>query len=454
MSTNSKLAEVTDLMKRLDDGLQTAATSQDGLRTTLERLKVLGRDPKNAEPIYSQSGIKTLSRYALDYGTTPTSKEALRCIANALLLATKLRQIFVDLGCAPKAAERLNGADLDDEFLVGRILFLLTYKTKVDFQELFEEHGLGKSINANLQRHAEKAAESGPNSTLSPNDNIALSETLKLLFNLTNFYHPCITTFEPAVRSIFKILDAIKIPQPPLEVPMNYLINALINLNIDHHIATTDVAKLIHILDQATQKYEEPQLETLAVPLLTVLRRIHETASSEATKEMQTSLLPSEQERDLPLGQSDTLPSRLLRLTTSAVAPNLREAISSLIFELSDKDAHIFVRNVGYGYAAGYLMSHDIPVPASASASASDRTAEGGSGTVPINPVTGQRLDREPVGEMPEMSPAEMEREAERLFVLFERLRATGVVNVENPVRQAMAAGGLENRVEEVEDPD
>ncbi|KAK3331398.1 guanine nucleotide exchange factor synembryn-domain-containing protein [Apodospora peruviana] len=52
---------------------------------------------------------------------------------------------------------------------------------------------------------------------------------------------------------------------------------------------------------------------------------------------------------------------------------------------------------------------------------------------------------------LPEMTDEEKEREAERLFVLFERLRATGVVNVENPVAQAMRTGG---HVEELSDDD
>ncbi len=41
------------------------------------------------------------------------------------------------------------------------------------------------------------------------------------------------------------------------------------------------------------------------------------------------------------------------------------------------------------------------------------------------------------------MTEEEKEREAERLFVLFERLKATGVVDVKNPV---------ERRFEEVDD--
>ena len=52
--------------------------------------------------------------------------------------------------------------------------------------------------------------------------------------------------------------------------------------------------------------------------------------------------------------------------------------------------------------------------------------------------------------EMPEMTQEEKEREAERLFVLFERLKKTGVVNVRNPVEEAYRSG----RIEELSDSD
>lgn len=76
-----------------------------------------------------------------------------------------------------------------------------------------------------------------------------------------------------------------------------------------------------------------------------------------------------------------------------------------------------------------------------------------------VNPITGQRLDMEPKLHVPEMTHEEKEREAERLFVLFERsvlasshlfllmfprLRATGVIDVENPVAQAVREGRFE----------
>ncbi|RUS34363.1 hypothetical protein BC938DRAFT_481003 [Jimgerdemannia flammicorona] len=47
------------------------------------------------------------------------------------------------------------------------------------------------------------------------------------------------------------------------------------------------------------------------------------------------------------------------------------------------------------------------------------------------------------------MTDEEKEREAERLFVLFEKLK-TGVMDVENPISMAMREG--KGRVEEIEE--
>ena len=166
---------------------------------------------------------------------------------------------------------------------------------------------------------------------------------------------------------------------------------------------------------------------------------------------MQASLLPSDSERAQPLGKTDTLASHLLRLSTSPVAPNLRDGTSSLLFELSGSDATTFVRNVGYGFAAGFLMTHNLSVPGSTATNG----AGGGGGEDAgerltsvsgreINPVTGQMRHMEPQDAGVEMTDEEKEREAEKLFVLFERLKATGVMEVVNPVEQAVREGRFE----------
>ena len=93
-------------------------------------------------------------------------------------------------------------------------------------------------------------------------------------------------------------------------------------------------------------------------------------------------------------------------------------------------------------------MTHDLPVPDTVlkGEDGSD-DLEGRLTTVDgkeINPITGQRRDMEPQDFGPEMTDEEKEREAERLFVLFEKLKATGVVNVLNPVEQALQEGRFE----------
>ena len=246
---------------------------------------------------------------------------------------------------------------------------------------------------------------------------------------------------------------------------MIQIINALLNLNLlgkdagNAHDGTSssffpaqdpslNVSRLIIILEKAVRTSREELLETTAIPLVTLLRRTYELAPSSVKTHMQSTLLPSNEERAQPLGKSDTLASCLLRLSTSAVAPNVREGVSSLLFELSDKDATSFVRNVGYGFAAGFLMTHNLPVPDHALKGEGASEDPGGRITTvdgkEINPVTGQRRDMEPQDAGPEMTDEEKEKEAEKLFVLFERLKATGVVNLVNPVEQALQEGRFE----------
>ena len=97
---------------------------------------------------------------------------------------------------------------------------------------------------------------------------------------------------------------------------------------------------------------------------------------------------------------------------------------------------------VGYGNVAGFLFNKGImsapPPPANSSGAGAPTATPSG---VPINPITG-------VAEKPappiEMSDEEKEREAEKLFVLFDRLEKSGAIPKEsNPIRQAIQQGKL-----------
>lgn len=286
----------------------------------------------------------------------------------------------------------------------------------------------------------------------------ALTETMKLLFNLTKLWPTQVPAFTRTIAPVLEILLNIQLDPRGLQPPITQLINALLNLDLpgpSTHNTTTNKkytplfpeiapnsnhTRLIEILNSAVRTTEEERLEGV-VPLVTLIRRIYELAPSGIAEDMQRALLPSTSERAQPLGQSDTLASHLLRLTISPLAPNLRESISCLLFEFSQKDATTFVHNVGYGFAAGFLVTHNLPVPEDLVGSEDSGARLTSVDGREINPITGQMRDMEPEDELPEMTDEEKEREAERLFVLFERLKATGVMEVVNPVEVARREG-------------
>ena len=290
-------------------------------------------------------------------------------------------------------------------------------------------------------------------------------ETLKLMFNITYYFPDMASPFKPSIEPLISLLMHYPLPTPPLQAPINYILNALLNMDLKSAEKKTPmgweakssplfpyanpeqvVDRLISIFDNAIRNHPETDLDQAAAPLCTLIRRAYELASPQIKSWMRWILLPQEKDRDKPLGQGEMVSARLLRLSCSPNLPNLRENISSLLFELSDKDANKFVRNIGYGFASGFLMSHNIQIPANAAEASSVSSEDDTRSGADFNPVTGQRLSAEeqaaPASE--EMTEEEKEREAEKLFVLFERLKATGVMDVKNPVQQAVDEGRFE----------
>ncbi|KAL1998986.1 hypothetical protein VTN02DRAFT_5231 [Thermoascus thermophilus] len=451
-----KLKEVTQLMVSLERDLEGNLLSSSQRAQILLKLRQHGTSPANADPIYSKKGMEILVKYGADGETLDVRRAALRCVANALLLDPEMRQIFVDTGYGGKIAERLKTDNSEDEMVISRILFLSTYDTTMDFEKLINENSLGNNVNNQLARHAKQFPKGGKKA-LPQIDELALTDTLKLVFNISKLFPDLAVTFTPSIPHILKIISRMEIPAQPLDGLISYLINSLTVLDLEQkksrHFESNplfptfnqncNVDKLINILDQAVSLYRPEELETKAIPLLHLLITIHELAPEGPRKYMQWLLLPEDSDRSKPIGQSDTLSSKLLRLSTTPSA-NLKTAISELMFVLSGKNAENLTRNIGYGFAAGFLASRGLEIPQNADeAFATNADPE-------INPITGQRWDAEPKDTGPPMTREEKEREAERLFVLFERAKANGVLNVENPVAQALREG----RFEELPDSD
>lgn len=342
-----------------------------------------------------------------------------------MFLRPECRQIFADLAYGPKACEKLKNDDRDDEFLVSRVLLLSIYS--LDFNKLLDECDLAATLLKNLARHS--VPPSAPGGASGPMAAMALAETLKLLFSVTARCPSHRESFTGAVNDLASLLTMTETDsRKPLDPPMGLIVNAMSNLNLANETVRDSLfpksnpsavtAKLVKLLELSTSAYKDSELEVQALPLVMVLIDLYAIAPDSVREEMRKGILPTESDRKAVLGRGNSPSARLLRNTTNPLAPKLSQAISQLLFDLSDRNAAQFIENIGYGFASGYLFQNKIPVPPSATASASS------SGRV-VNPITGQLIDMEAVSELPQMTDEEKEREAERLFVLFERYAAS-----------------------------
>ncbi|KAG6006335.1 hypothetical protein E4U21_007138 [Claviceps maximensis] len=448
----AKLQAVTDLINKLSDDVEKISLLPKDRNDALEELKIYGRDPQDADPIFTANGITMLLRYAFHDNSIETARAALRVIANAMLLKPETRQIFVREEYPAQACARLKTDCWDDEFLLSRILFLSTYGTDIDLKTLIEDHHLADHIVHNLRRHVNLLADS-QKQKLDPMKEMALGETLKLMFNVSHFCKAKVSAFTPAVSSVIFLLCKREISdKKPLEAPFSPLVNSLLNLDLEvdesqlllypNNDPYQVTSRIVDLLDRGMRAYSGEELETVVTPVVSLLSRLYEHAPQEVRQKMKDVLLPTEDDRQTVLGHSNSLPSNLLNNSTNPTAPALRDAVSHLLFDLSDKDASTFVNNVGYGFASGFLFQNNVPVPESLSSSLSNGLAS--RTQKPFNPITGQFLDKEKFANAPKMTEEEKEREAERLFVLFERLKKTGVINIQNPVEKAIQEGRFE----------
>jgi len=94
---------------------------------------------------------------------------------------------------------------------------------------------------------------------------------------------------------------------------------------------------------------------------------------------------------------------------------------------------------LGYGNVAGFLFQKGVvSAPTGSGTSGAPMTTATG---LPIDPITGTTMEEhEPIA----MTDEEKEQEAEKLFVLFDRLEKTGALPPgRNPIRRAMQGGKL-----------
>ncbi|KAF9782098.1 guanine nucleotide exchange factor [Thelephora terrestris] len=189
-------------------------------------------------------------------------------------------------------------------------------------------------------------------------------------------------------------------------------------------------------------KRDDTTLDELVTPLVLLIARI--CIGDEASRaRLRAWLIPLDLDRTNPLEARPDALGRCLRLLGSVYHANLKKAVGEMMYAMCDLDASILASQVGYGNVAGFLFSKGVmsPPPQPSTSSNAVYGPSTSSTGAPINPITG--IAQQPVT-VTDMTDEEKEREAEKLFVLFDRLEKSGAIQPDqNPIRKAAEQGKL-----------
>ncbi|KAF9113572.1 hypothetical protein BGX27_001279, partial [Mortierella sp. AM989] len=396
---------VDALMQDLKEGGVTKNWSERERVLALQALKTLGRATEGCDSIFTEEGIRTLIYHsglckATEASIDKTSsREALKCLANALLLKPTTRPIFERLEGHGQCSLLLKRPNLSNEsqFLFSRILFLVTINAASIVKSLIDDHSAVDSVGVVLKTQLSRS----PDGTMF-NQSMVLSEALKYLFNLM-IVNPTIerseeaklteqekiqasgTKFQSLLPTIVSILTAIPLSSPnPLEPPHSHAIHVLLNFPISSSALLVTRSQQAILLDVLTQILDDTlkhslntdeeastdglsngtELDEIVPPLVIVLTNIA-SAGGEGRAVLKSKLLPDDIDRSKPLEKGDSFTSRLIRRMTSIRFLQIRETVCQLLFVLCDEDPAILTRYVGYGNAAGFLLNRNLGVPAS-----------------------------------------------------------------------------------------
>ncbi|KIJ32304.1 hypothetical protein M422DRAFT_35851 [Sphaerobolus stellatus SS14] len=500
----------------LDDVKDTKGRlSQKEIPTALLALKVIGRNITCSRVIVKRQNFEIL--WGLATATreqdAEAALEAMRCIANALLLIDTSRDTLLELrggeGCVEMLERSTNPQTI---FLASRILFLLTVEQRPFIRKLVEELRVVDIVAQKCDTLLSSLLAGQPMAKE------AMVDLLKFTFNLLLQYPRLVDDnkgkgkegessfkgmmgelwsdrLENLLPPLLRLFNELPPTSPcPLAAPLTHVIHSLITIPVSSRwfspyssptstprsfpgdklhravsalttgrrshsssrssspappssVPRDTVQRAWDLFEVTTAHYvpDDPDdasvrelcktegiaLDDTLSPLVVLLTRLA-TGDSTARIRMKDWILPADIDRTSPLEHRKDLLGRCLRLMSSVYFARVKSTVGELLFTICDSDPALLAGQVGYGNCAGFLFNKGIMAPP---AGVSD--AEGNI----INPITGIRNTDKP-NPVDEMTEEEKEREAEKLFVLFDRLERQGMGV--NPIRKAMQEGKLE----------
>ncbi|KAG9104632.1 hypothetical protein FRC07_009762 [Ceratobasidium sp. 392] len=559
--TNAPLGALNDndratLVQLLVDDIVAARAGQPSrlsskdVHQALGALKSIGRVEAGSRVIAAEQNLRHFLAFASDLSNPDVSKQAMRCMANAILLIPSGRETLVDIE-GDEFCTRLYINETSPEylFLASRLLFFMAHTDGEFVSRVVKQHRLPSLLAQRLETLATAVQNEAPMAK------DALTDMLKLHFTVVSKYSRLEgngssavlgeywdEVFEPTAAPLIKLLHTLpSTPSAPLAPPLTHAIHALLNVPVTTyaHLLFSEPSSgspvgqpsassprtsrsssgsatqsprpsfngekaslsgsavetsgsgggngspLSRALNLLNRKSSPPRskpsspspisaslpqgdsalralqllqstlalylpgnsdpddssvrnvarakgvnLDELAPPVAAFVTRLVSGDAGARTR-IAAAVVPADLDRSSPLEKRDDFLGRCLRLMTSVYYPVLKDAVGEMLFTICGSDGQALSAAIGYGNAAGFLYNKGIMAPPPASAGGDD-----------VNPITGTRqADAGP--SLSDMSEEEKQREAERLFVLFDRMERMGMAK--NPIREAYQSGKLQD---------
>ncbi|KAL2912437.1 hypothetical protein HK105_208081 [Polyrhizophydium stewartii] len=445
-------------------------------------------EPAAVGLLAAHAGIAAGDKFA----ESPVAVEALKCLSNVLLQDAPARSAFGDSPSVADAALALQSPDcgVGAVFLLARLVFLGTVGNRDASARVVKLGVCDRLAHFLTALHTRSMAVRPDEAWIS--EPVVVNEILKTAFNLSvsiaeiNTATGSMPTIfggprpaaqrsaadnperEVMARPFVKLLEAIidvymQVPfaDLPLLAPHSHAIHFMMNVPVkpfnaswfakyDHAIVSRTVdalhATFLNVFPRPRPKKagsssaaanpsdsdgDEEYLAEIdgvnveqALPPILILMRNWANEDARARAMLKSLLMPDNLDRSKPLGKGTGLTNYLISFMSSVSMLQIRDCVCELLLSACGDNVGELVTYVGYGNAAGFLMNRGIMAPPGG--------ADADASTGPsINPITGEFVRDEPrVDPFEGMTDEEKEREAERLFVLFDRLQKTGVVKV------------------------
>ncbi|KAJ7122986.1 guanine nucleotide exchange factor [Mycena epipterygia] len=212
-------------------------------------LKTLGKNPTGSEVLGTASNLSILLALAASLKDDPDAAgEALRCIANALLLIERARSVFIskDVAGGETCITLLQKSTNPDQiFIVSRILFLSTAHASPFITALVEEKRHGHTVIDVIGGKLDLLVVSLLSGTKMAKE--AMVDVLKFAFNLLMHYPKSLDTAEsnsvigdnwspkldPILPPLLRVFHALPPTFPaPVAAPLTHVIHALITIPV------------------------------------------------------------------------------------------------------------------------------------------------------------------------------------------------------------------------------